>query len=215
MRLLRQSHAGFGLTDSGNWNTVNGMAGTVPACQPERNSAMAINLTAKDREGNELTFDQLCAMESDELAGLPPETLQKLRDDAILQWTRAAAELATAKKEENSLRLFVVKTCFPTHKEAGTENFELGKGYKLKAVFKVNFKFPDIAKLNAALDTFESKGEAGKLLADRVVKWTPELSLTEYKQLPAEYLEILTPCIETSPGTPSLELVIPDEKKRR
>jgi hypothetical protein len=176
---------------------------------------MAIKLTAKDRDGNELTFDQLAAMEPDELAGLPPETLQKLRDDSILEWTRSAVELATAKKEENTLREFVVKTCFPTHKDAGTENFELGKGYKLKAVFKLNFKFPDIDKLNKALDAFEAKGDAGKLLSERVVKWKPELSLTEYKQLPAEYAELLTPCIETSPGTPSLELVIPDEKKRR
>lgn len=174
---------------------------------------MALTLTAKDRDGNELTFEQLAAMEPEELAALPD--FQEFRDAAIMQWTKSVVELATAKKEEAALRDFVVKLAFPSHKDSGTENFELGKGYKLKATFKLNFKFPDIAKLNSVLDQFEAKGDAGKLLAERVVKWKPELSLTEYKQLPAEYAALLTPVIETSPGTPSLELVIPDEKKRR
>jgi hypothetical protein len=145
-----------------------------------------------------------------ETGELSPE---QARDAAIMEWQEAQRNLGFWKEKEMAARNKVVAHCFPEPPKAGTVNYELGGGYKVKAVFKQNFGWTSVDALNAILDKMEEKGEAGKLLADRVVKWTPELSLTEYKKLPEEYAIMLNACITTKPGTPSVELVVPDKDK--
>lgn len=56
-------------------------------------------------------------------------------------------------------------------------------------------------------------GEAGELIAERLIKWTPELSLTEYKQLSDKYRKIIDDVITASEGMPTLEIVEPKAKK--
>jgi hypothetical protein len=71
----------------------------------------------------------------------------------------------------------------------------------------------DKARIEKALSKIEKDGESGELIAERLVKWTPELSLTEYKQLSDKYRKIIDDVIITSEGTPTLEIKEPKAKK--
>lgn len=134
------------------------------------------------------------------------------RDELIVNWKKATLILAAAKVNEMILRNDIIKECFENHKEEGTENVELGNDYKLKAVFKQSYTFPDKVKLDEALSKIEETGEAGKLVAERLVRYKPELSVTEYKKLDSIYRKVIDEVLITKPSTPSLELVEPKVK---
>ena len=135
------------------------------------------------------------------------------RDAKILQWTEAAKKLAEAKAVELALRNEVVAINFADHKESGTENVELGNGYKLKAVFKLNYSLNNTDDaVDKALSKLEKAGTEGAFIAERLVKWKPELSISEYNKLDTKFKKIIDEVIKTSPGTPSLELVEPKSK---
>jgi hypothetical protein len=138
----------------------------------------------------------------------------KNRDQLITEWQQAVQTLAAAKQIEMALRNQVLKDEFDFSKEVerkGTENIELGNGYKLKAVFKMTPKMSSADEVDVALTKLESKIEGGKLLADRIVKWTPELSVSEYNKLPDAARKIIDAVVVFSPGTPSLEFVVPKD----
>lgn len=135
------------------------------------------------------------------------------RDAKILQWTESAKKLAEAKEIELALRNEVIALNFEGHKESGTENVELGNGYKLKAVFKLNYRLNNTDDaVDKALSKLEKAGTEGAFIAERLVKWKPELSVTEYGKLDPKFKKIIDEVITTSPGTPSLELVEPKSK---
>ena len=135
------------------------------------------------------------------------------RDAKILQWTEAAKKLAEANEIELALRNEVIAINFAEHKESGTENVELGNGYKLKAVFKLNYRLNNTDDaVDKALSKLEKAGTEGAFIAERLVKWKPELSVTEYGKLDPKFKKIIDEVITTSPGTPSLELVEPKSK---
>lgn len=117
-------------------------------------------------------------------------------------------------------RKAVVAFAFDPNKESGTERIELGNGYQAKAVKKINYGFvkTEDGKLNkAAIDKalakIEKDGAMGELIAERLVKWTPDLSLTEYKQLDEKYKKIIDEVIVTSEGAPTLEIIAPKAPK--
>lgn len=135
------------------------------------------------------------------------------RDAKIMQWTEAAKKLAEAKEVELALRNEVIALNFEGHKESGTENVELGNGYKLKAVFKLNYRLNNTDDaVDKALSKLEKAGTEGAFIAERLVKWKPELSVTEYGKLDPKFKKIIDEVITTSPGAPSLELVEPKSK---
>ena len=67
------------------------------------------------------------------------DNFEKASDQDILAWNEAKLALAKAKAREAILRAKIVKTFFATPKE-GTNYHELGKGYKLKLVHKIDRK---------------------------------------------------------------------------
>lgn len=135
------------------------------------------------------------------------------RDMKIMQWQEANCKLAEAKVIELALRNEVVSMNFIDHKESGTENVELGNGYKLKAVFKLNYSLNNTDDaVDKALSKLEKAGAEGAFIAERLVKWKPELSISEYNKLDTKFKKIIDEVIKTSPGTPSLELVEPKSK---
>jgi len=92
----------------------------------------------------------------------------------------------------------------------GMENLELGNGYKLKATFKLSRKLENKdGETSEALRMIAETGEAGKLYAERLVKWSPELSVSEYKKLPTNIREVIDSCVTSKATTPSLEIVEP------
>lgn len=137
------------------------------------------------------------------------------RDAQILEWQEAVKALAKAKETESRLRAEVLSSCFSFGGDdrEGTENVELGNGYKLKAVFKLyrrlNNKDDAVDK---ALTRIEKSGPEGEFIAGRLVKWKPELSASEYKNLPEKFKRLIDEVMTASPGTPSLELVVPKSK---
>lgn len=135
------------------------------------------------------------------------------RDAKILAWQAAVEALAVAKDAEATLRRQVLAEAFAFEPEAlreGTENFELGSGYKLKAVFKIarSLNNSDDA-VDKALTRIEKTGAEGQFVAERLVKWKPELSVSEYKKLPDKLKKIIDEVVTSKEATPSLELIAP------
>jgi hypothetical protein len=58
-------------------------------------------------------------------------------------------------------------------------------GDKDKIDPSTGLKLTKAQQVEPVLDAIEALGERGRLLADRLVKWTPELSATEYEMLAA------------------------------
>ena len=138
------------------------------------------------------------------------------RDAKILAWEAAVKALAAAKDAEAALRKEVLAEAFAFDPEAlreGTENFELGNGYKLKAVFKIS---RNLNNENEAVDKLLSKiektGPEGAFIAERLVKWKPELSVSEYKKLPEKFKKLFDEVVTLKEAMPALELVVPKSK---
>uniref|UniRef100_A0AAU6W0V3 Imelysin-like domain-containing protein n=1 Tax=Pseudomonas phage Pavpe01 TaxID=3138545 RepID=A0AAU6W0V3_9VIRU len=135
-------------------------------------------------------------------------------DTIIGEWQAATVALAKAKELESKLRTELVSVKFPNHKASGTENAELANGWKLKAVFKQNYSLKNTDDaVDKALSKIEKASEAGAFIAGRLVKWKPELSVTEYKALEPKFKKIIDEVLSISDGTPSLELVEPKTAK--
>ena len=145
------------------------------------------------------------------------------RDRLLLAWEESKKALEVAKEKEMEQRKAVVAFAFDPNKESGTERIELGNGYQAKAVKKVSYGFikTEDGKLNkAAIDKALAKiekvgGAVGELIAERLVKWTPDLSLTEYKQLDEKFKKIIDEVIVTSEGAPTLEIIAPKAPKQK
>lgn len=143
------------------------------------------------------------------------------RDELIMQWEQAQKAAAAAKDLEMKLRKQVVEVCFPDA-PVGTSNLELTRGYKLKAVKKLNYsldKTDDSARTDAALDAIAKIGNEGTFIAERLVKWKPELSITEYKAIQTraaggdenakKMLEHINAVLTITDASPELEMVFP------
>lgn len=135
----------------------------------------------------------------------------------INEWAILKKESAALVEREKELR----KKCCDLFedKSKGTKNLELINGYKLKAVFKHNItlksqneEIDTVTAVSNILDKIEATGEAGRLIAERLVKWKPELSVTEYNQLSDSLKQLVDTVIVTTEATPTLELVEPKNK---
>ena len=138
------------------------------------------------------------------------------RDAKILAWEAAVKALAAAKDAEAALRKEVLAEAFAFGPEAlreGTENFELGNGYKLKAVFKISRNLNNENEaVDKVLSKIEKTGPEGAFIAERLVKWKPELSVSEYKKLPEKFKKLFDEVVTSKEAMPSLELVAPKSK---
>lgn len=138
------------------------------------------------------------------------------RDAKIVAWQESVKALAAAKDAEAALRKEVLADCYGFNPEAlreGTENVELGNGYKLKAVFKISYSLNNAEDgVDKALSKLEKAGPEGQFIAERLVRWKPELSVSEYKKLDAKYKKVIDEVLVTKEATPSLELVAPKSK---
>ena len=127
------------------------------------------------------------------------------RDYLIMEWERATKALSEAKNYEMNLRKYIMGKLFPDAKE-GTNNLELGNGYKLTAVVKFNYKFENNDKVQEMIMEFE---RIGSDVSARLVKWKPEPSITEYRKLTGQYKAIADAAIIITDATPSLEIKAP------
>lgn len=157
-----------------------------------------------------------------ECAELSPEEWKAQRDSLLLKWRAERDELERAKANELETRNKLVAMLFDPEKEEGTETLELGGGWKVKAQKKLNYTLgdsradPQFKSVGAALDTIEGLPlEEAKFLADRLVRWKPELAISEYRLLETDerftpVKEIIDRVLTVKPGTPSFELIEPN-----
>lgn len=136
------------------------------------------------------------------------------RDKLLQQWEQSKSDLEVAKLAEMDQRKLVVAFAFDPNKEKGTERIPLENGYELKAVKKINYNVNQ-ETVNAVLDELEAQGDEAKFIAERVIKWKAELSVSEYNDLSDKYKAIIDKCVTTSDGAPTLEIVPPKGQKRK
>jgi hypothetical protein len=149
------------------------------------------------------------------------------RNALIVQWREAQRQLNIFKDAEATLRAQIVATYFDPAKEKGTEHLQLGEGYKLTCVKKLTAKI-DRSRIDEKLNEIETVNAEAKFIADRLFKWNPELSTTEWNDVSEraeggnetcqKIMEILIggpkdiPVVTFAPGMPSLTFVEPKAK---
>ena len=126
-------------------------------------------------------------------------------NDLLMNWQKATTDLLLAKEHEMNMRKHIVGRLFPNAKE-GTNNFNLGNGYKLTAVVKFNYKFESNDKVQEMIMEFE---RIDSDVSARLVKWKPEPSITEYRKLTGMSKAIADKAIIITDATPSLEIKAP------
>ena len=128
-------------------------------------------------------------------------------DKDLQRWYALQAELATVKEQEMTLRKKIFAHFFPTPNE-GTNTVPLGANWKIVA------KYPITRTVDKGLLTTMTPvlREAG-INVDDVIRWKPELAVTVYRNLTADQIHLVDQCLEIKPGSPSLDLVAPKEKK--
>lgn len=147
--------------------------------------------------------------------------------DGLLQlWQRDEAELKKYKDTEMELRKICAAWLVPVPEKKGINNVDLGNGWTAKVGIKINYKFDATNdEIQDAQEQIEKCGNEGPFLADRLVKWTATLSVTEYEKLLQdckdmpnhEHLnkikEIMQSIIVTDNGAPTLSIHAPKGKK--
>lgn len=150
------------------------------------------------------------------------------RDTALLEWQKRKEAVETARNEEMEMRKYVVLRAFPDPQE-GTNRLALGNGYDLKGVIKYGYGFGEATndEIEAVLDAIGKVGNLGALLADRLVSWTPNFLLTEYRMLednatsdaPQQDLLTIKALIDKvlvkKDAAPTLEIVEPKSSKKK
>lgn len=144
----------------------------------------------------------------------------------VLQaWQAKATELETLKVQEMALRKAAVELYFP-HPVEGVNRTELGNGWNLKADIKYNYKLNNKAgEYNAekALDDITSISQKAGFVAERLIKWNPDLSIKEYRELNPDMPEaqtdeqkkilgVLQKVLTITPGSPALDIEPPKKK---
>lgn len=162
------------------------------------------------------------------------ETFEQKRDRLLLAWKAAKEALDTHKDAEMNLRKAVCAHLFPQPVE-GTQRFDLGNGYSVKLTYKNNYNIErDADKVDVALEIMAKMGNEGGAIAERIVKWKADLSITEYRQLvdrsekfkndptsfgayatEARILRELNNILTITPGSPTLEIEEPKQGSKR
>lgn len=130
-------------------------------------------------------------------------------------WYRLQQELGKLKTQEALLRRRIFDAYFPTPAE-GVNKVELndGTGAELKGTHKIQ---RDVDQ--GAYDAYrtDQKKEGSNLvqlpMIDDLVKWKPEVVLSEYRKLTDEERMAFDQCLIIKPGSPSLEISIPKRAK--
>lgn len=142
------------------------------------------------------------------------------RDAKLAEWEASKTALDNAKADEMRLRKEFVDFTFDPNQREGTESVELHNGFQAKAVKKCTYALVSrtegvdvVDAVEMMLDRLEGIGADGKFIAARIVKWSCDLSLSEYRKLNAEQQAIVDSVVETRDAAPTLEIVAPKGKK--
>lgn len=151
-----------------------------------------------------------------------PDWDSKSQDDVLLEWQSRQRLLTVAKEREMEFRKYVVTRAF-VKPEEGTNTLDLGNGYSLKAAIKYNYKLADNDTVEKGLGSLAKIGNQGSFVADRLVSWTPNFLLTEYRVIQEdankgsveaiEMMKVITSFLTITEAAPSLTISEPKVKK--
>lgn len=135
------------------------------------------------------------------------------RDALIVDWQRKKIALDAMREEELIARNKVVGYFFEDYTDkAGTENFDLTQGYKIKLVFAQNYSVPSAKNgeaVKGVIEKLNKLGDDGKFIAERLFRWKPELSKTEWDALSPSFKRIVSPIVTQKAALPTVEIVAP------
>lgn len=141
----------------------------------------------------------------------------------VKAWQDAKANLDVWQAHERALRVAAFDLMFEAPTE-GVNRVDLSDGYSLKASYPYSYKLTNKeAATEKALDAITEISQQAGFIADRLVKWEPEISIKEYKALnpgnPAAQspeqkaiLALLAPVLTIKPGMPQFEIEVPKGK---
>lgn len=127
---------------------------------------------------------------------------QKCFDTLILEWNELQGKLAELKKQEMEMRKELIARTFNVN-SIGTQNYELGNGYKLKAVIK------ESTSLTSTREVEEVISKLSDQLKYTLFEKKYSLSNKVLKTLNDEERKMVEAVIVRKPAAPSLELVLP------
>lgn len=139
----------------------------------------------------------------------------------LTTWFKLKAQLAEVKGAEAMLRGRIFKFFFPTPTEGAKDNkFALKAlgdttGAVLQADHTINRKV-DESELEALRDALLAAEDDEKnnlhgidLDLTKLIKWKPEVSITEYRKLSEAQQAVFDRCLVITPGSPQMEIKIP------
>lgn len=144
------------------------------------------------------------------------------QDQLLMKHVALKQALEQAKEAEMDLRKYIVNRAFP-QKQEGTNTLELGNGYELKATVKFNYKLADNDTVEKTLDAIAATGNQGSFIAERLVGWTPNFHLTEYRKLQEDaaisaeakaILELVNVMLTITDAAPTLTVKEPKVKQK-
>lgn len=147
----------------------------------------------------------------------------------IQKWLEAKAAFAAAQETERGLRVELAEVLFPSPVK-GTQRHPLKNGHNIKLVYGYAYKLgnkdavsdgrkvPIVEQVNELVEQIEAFGNEGPILADRLIKWTPELVVPEYEKLNPNYnvdkqvKDAIDALLTITPLSPQLSLEEPKKK---
>lgn len=165
-------------------------------------------------------------------AGVPetPEAFVARRDLEIAEWLADKATLDLAKEQERLKREKVSATLFATPKR-GTNRYPLNNGYALKLVHGLTYTLgnkdladddgeaiPIAKQVEALEEKIAAIGNTGNLLVKRLIKWTPSLIDSAYRELDKDSEDemqakaIIDEILTVKPAAPQLTFEEPKVK---
>lgn len=118
----------------------------------------------------------------------------------LSEWNRLRNELAALKQKEMLLRKALWTRMFAEPVE-GTNKFDLGDGFEVSGTHKIERKV-DLASYQNLVEHLRHEG----VPVDTLVKWKPELAISEYRKLNEDQAKKFDHILIISEGSPSMEI---------
>jgi hypothetical protein len=130
--------------------------------------------------------------------------LQQQQMDLIQSWNEAKQQLKNWTEKESQLRDRIASELFDATFTEGTESISIGLDWQLKLTRKLNYNLSNKdGELTTILTTMPS------VIAQNLVRWTPDLNLTMYRKVDEQTKSLLAPVLTIKTAKPTLELVPP------
>ncbi len=147
------------------------------------------------------------------------------QDGMLLLWKRSKETLDHWKALEMEWRKICAAFLVPEPtRHEGMNTVPLGSGYEAKIGIKYNYKLSNDNEIVwAGLDKIKALGNEGTFIADRLVSWSPNFLLTEYRQLQEDAekgsafakdaIRIISEYMTIEEASPTLSISEPKKKK--